>query len=75
MDKIQMSELHRLPMKAKIKVVQSLWDDIAKDQANLTFPPEHKLILEERLNKINAGNSSFTSWEEVQKRYLKDLKE
>ena len=72
MNKIQMSELYKLPIKDKLKVVQSLWDDIAKEQACGTFPPEHKQILEERLNNISAGNSSFSSWEEVQKKYLKE---
>jgi len=71
MNKIQLEELHKLPMKVKIKVVQSLWDDIAKGQAQGSLPPEHKKILDERLKSINEGNSSFTSWEEVQKRYLK----
>jgi len=33
MTRLQMSELHKLSVKDKIKVVQSLWDDIAKEQA------------------------------------------
>ena len=72
MNKIQLDELHRLPMKAKTKVVQLLWDDIAKEHAQGSLPPEHKRILDERLKEINEGNASFTSWEEVQKRYLKE---
>jgi len=33
MTRLQMSELHKLSVKDKIKVVQSLLDSIAKDQS------------------------------------------
>ena len=32
MTRLQMSELRKLSVKDKIKVVQTLWDDIAKEQ-------------------------------------------
>lgn len=33
MTSIQMSELHKLSVKDKMEVVQTLWDDIAEEQA------------------------------------------
>lgn len=70
MNKIQMAELHKLPVKDKIKVVQALWDDIATEQSIDTLPAEHKRILQERLNNIETGNAVFSSWTEVQKKYM-----
>lgn len=49
MTSIQMSELHKLSVKDKIEVVQSLWDDIAKEQSIEDLPESHKKILDERI--------------------------
>ena len=69
MTRLQMSELHKLSVKDKIKVVQTLWDDIAKEQSNVELPAAHKKILDQRLNKIASGNAIFKPWEEIQSKY------
>lgn len=69
MTKHQMADLHKLSVKEKIKVVQILWDDIAKEQSIETIPVEHKKILDERIQKINSGNALFKEWSEVQFKY------
>jgi putative addiction module component (TIGR02574 family) len=71
MTKLQMSELHKLSVKDKIKVVQTLWDDIAKEQSIDGITTTHKKILDERLNKITSGNAIFKPWSEVQIKYGK----
>jgi putative addiction module component (TIGR02574 family) len=73
MTKVQMAELHKLSVKDKIRVVQSLWDDIAKEQSLDSVPSEHKRILDERIKLINSGTSQFKPWTEVQKKYRKLL--
>ena len=69
MTKLQMSELHKLSVKDKMKVVQTLWDDIAKDQLIDELPTAHKKILNERIQKITSGKAVFKSWSEVQDKY------
>jgi len=71
MTKLQMHELHKLPVKDKISLVQTLWDDIARQQSIEDLPAEHKRILDERLKKINSGTAQFKTWAEVQKKYKK----
>jgi putative addiction module component (TIGR02574 family) len=71
MTRLQMSELHKLSVKDKIKVVQTLWDDIAKEQSIDGVPKDHKKILDERLHKITSGNALFIPWSEVQIKYGK----
>jgi putative addiction module component (TIGR02574 family) len=73
MNKLQLQELHKLPVKEKLKVVQSLWDDIAKEQSIENLPSEHKRILDERLKMIHEGEANFKPWSEVQKKYQKIL--
>ena len=69
MTSIQMSELHKLSVKDKIKVVQTLWDDIAEEQSIEEFPEAHKKILDERIQKISSGMAVFKPWTEVQKKF------
>jgi putative addiction module component (TIGR02574 family) len=66
-----MTELHKLSVKDKIKVVQTLWDDIAGEQAIESISEEHKKILEQRIKKISSGNSKFKNWSEIQDKYRK----
>ena len=69
MTKLQLSELHKLSVKDKIKVVQTLWDDIAREQSIEGIPLAHKKILDERLQKIAIGNATFKPWSEIQDKY------
>jgi len=69
MTRLQMAELHKLSIKDKIKVVQTLWDDIAKEQSIEELPDTHKKILNERLQKISNGSALLKPWSEVQKKY------
>jgi putative addiction module component (TIGR02574 family) len=71
MTRLQMSELRKLSVKDKIKVVQTLWDDIAKEQSVEGLPAAHKKILDERLHKILSGNAQFKPWPEIQSKYDK----
>jgi putative addiction module component (TIGR02574 family) len=69
MTKLQMTELHKLSVKDKIKIVQTLWDDIAEEQAIATLSAEHKKNLQERLRKIESGEARFIPWSEMQAKF------
>ena len=69
MTNIQMSELHKLSVKDKMEVVQTLWDDIAKEQSIGEFPESHKKILDERIQKIAEGEAIYKPWSDVQKKF------
>jgi putative addiction module component (TIGR02574 family) len=71
MTKNQMTDLHKLSVKEKIRVVQALWDDIANEQSIATLPPEHKRILDQRIKLIDSGNAQFKPWADVQNKYQK----
>ena len=69
MTKLQLDELHKLSVKDKIKVVQTLWDDIAEEQSIDTLSAEHKKILNQRLQKINSVDRKFISWTDIQAKF------
>jgi putative addiction module component (TIGR02574 family) len=65
MTKAQIAELQKLPKKDKIELVQLLWEDIAREQDYDILPDEHKVFLNERMEKIYQGKAEFKSWEEI----------
>jgi len=69
MTSLQISELHKLSVKDKMEVVQTLWDDIAEKQAITDIPETHKKILDERLHLISSGQAIFKPWSEVQQKF------
>ena len=69
MTSLQMSELHKLSVKDKMEVVQTLWDDIAEEQSIGEFPEAHKKILDERIKKIAEGEAIYKPWTEIQQKF------
>jgi putative addiction module component (TIGR02574 family) len=69
MTKSQILELHKLPTKDKLRIVQELWDDIATENSLDTISAEHKMILDERIEKLNSGKTTFKPWSEIQAKY------
>jgi len=41
--------------------------DVKEDSSDLTI--EHKIILDERLRRVEEGTASFKSWDSVKKKY------
>ncbi len=72
MTKLQMTVLHKLSVQDKLKVVQTLWDNIAENNEIDSITADHKKILEERLKKINSGKAHFKPWSEIQARVQSD---
>ena len=71
MTKNQMTDLHKLSVKDKIKVVQALWDDIANERSVDTLSMEHKRILDKRIQIIETGKAQYKTWAEVKAKYHK----
>jgi len=67
----QLKKILRLNRREKIELVQTLWDDIAKEQEKLAVPKEHIKLLERRIKRIEKGSAKFKSWESVRKKFLR----
>jgi hypothetical protein len=71
MSAIELEALHRLSVSDKLTIIYDLWDDIAKENNERDIPSVHQVIITSRLEKINQGKATFTSWEEVKGKYIK----
>jgi putative addiction module component (TIGR02574 family) len=72
MTEAQIEELNKLPLKEKIKLVQQLWENIAKEQSYDKLPEDHKETLNQRLSKLKSDDTSFRSWKEIKSKYSKE---
>ena len=68
----ELKKIQDLPLNERIAIIQTMWDDIAREQSYDILPEEHKNILEERINRISDGNSKFKSWDDIKKKYILD---
>jgi putative addiction module component (TIGR02574 family) len=69
MEKDQLDKLHKLSRNEKFEMVHMLWDDLAKEQEEMTIPSDHQRIIDERLAKIKTGKANFKSWDELKLKY------
>lgn len=70
MEDTLIKELSRLSKNEKIILVEALWDSIASDPEQVSFPDHHKSILEERLQTLDEDTANGKSWDEVRGKYL-----
>jgi putative addiction module component (TIGR02574 family) len=70
MEDTLIKELSRLNRNEKIILVEALWDSIASDPEQVSFPEHHKSILEKRLQTLDEDTANGKSWDEVRGKYL-----
>jgi putative addiction module component (TIGR02574 family) len=66
---MNLSILHNLNRKEKIRIVQLLWDDIASDNSYTYVSSEHKNTLDERLNILENGKTKFKTLDEIELKF------
>lgn len=60
---IDLKEILELSNAEKILISEKICDSI--NQNDYKIPDSHKIELDKRLKKIESGNETFFSWEEV----------
>jgi hypothetical protein len=51
----------------KIKVMETLWSDLTRDEAQFKSPEWHGEVLRERAARVKQGKESFMDWETAKK--------
>lgn len=70
MEETLTKQIDRLNKSEKIRLVESLWDSIASDPADVPLPNHHETILGQRLKTIDEDSRDGKSWNEFRKNYL-----
>lgn len=59
------SDIRKIPVDERIRLVEDLWDSIAADQHVLALTPEQQVELDKRLDAYEADKNPGRSAEEV----------
>ena len=68
---IALEEIHQLPLREKLLVMEAIWEDLSREEQNLEVPQWHKELLDERERLLAEGKAQYVDWEEA-KRQIND---
>jgi len=60
--------LEQLTLAQKLDLIETLWDDISKDDKALESPGWHVAVLQDRQKALEAGKAQIHDWEEAKER-------
>jgi hypothetical protein len=55
--------LEKMTVAEKLRVMESLWRDLTRDEEQLESPHWHGKVLRERAARVEQGKESFMDWE------------
>lgn len=64
---IALEQIHQLPLREKLLVMEALWEDLSRQEQDLEVPQWHKELLEERERLLAGGKARFLDWEEAKR--------
>lgn len=68
-----MQSIENLTRSEKLRMMEVLWDDLARDAETLSSPDWHAQALEEAEKAVAENQAGFVSWDAA-KKALRDLK-
>jgi hypothetical protein len=61
-------EIEQMTLEEKLRVMEALWDDLCRKEADLPVHQWQKDILDERESLLEQGKAQFVDWETAKKR-------
>ena len=56
-----------LPRSEKLKIMESLWEDLTKDEGEFESPAWHAVALSETEKRVEQGKEQMIDWTEAKK--------
>jgi len=66
--------LASLSLEEKIQVMESLWDDLCRQDNGVESPSWHEDLLSQRESAIAQGTEQFTAWESAKRAIRSQLR-
>ncbi|MBI5143223.1 MAG: addiction module protein [Nitrospirae bacterium] len=60
-------EIERLSREEKLQVMEAIWEDLSRDEAELESPDWHKEMLLETSRRLEAGQERIMDWHDAKK--------
>ena len=64
---IALEQIHQLPFRDKLLMLEAIWDDICRQEQDLEVPQWHKDLLDERERLLVEGKAKFVDWEQAKR--------
>jgi hypothetical protein len=58
-------EIQQMPRQEKLKLMEALWADLSRDEAELESPAWHADTLRETAERVARGEEKHLSWEQA----------
>jgi len=55
--------LQTMSIPDKLELLEALWDDLSRSPDQIPSPEWHKDVLEERRQRVQSGQETFSDWE------------
>ena len=68
---MSIAELRKLPPTEKLKIIETLWDDLAADEAAFPSPAWHEEELKKTEAEFAAGRIEIVDWQEAKRELRK----
>ena len=65
--------LAKLTLAQKLDLIETLWDDIVKDEKALESPGWHEGVLRDREKALESGKAQVRDWEEAKERIRRNV--
>ncbi len=65
--------LAKLTLAEKLDLIETLWDDITKDDKAIASPTWHEEVLQDRQKALDAGKAAPHDWQEAKDRIRRNL--
>ncbi|MCC7203044.1 MAG: addiction module protein [Nitrospirae bacterium] len=66
-------QLEKMSIEEKIRVMESIWDDLCNKAEGIVSPSWHKEVLEDREKGIVHGSENFSEWDSAKKIIRKEV--
>ena len=66
--------LHDMSVEEKLKVMETLWEDLSQNAPELAPPSWHREVLAERRAAAERGEDHFSDWNEARERIEKEIR-
>jgi hypothetical protein len=59
------AEIRQMPRREKLRLMEALWDDLSRDEAEVESPAWHETALAETEQRLAKGEEQVLDWEQA----------
>ena len=67
------TDIRQMTVPDKLRLMEALWQDLSRDDAEISSPEWHGEILAERVRLVESGEEIFMDWEMAKKLLREEL--